>query len=181
MITNNTISICLTWPQYLAQWYAHDMYRAEHAEDESLPPYVYRCDVPAGMLEIVETRRGSIERNILEMTLSKPEKDYTEPVPDNATIRIALPCFAAKPPTVYNCLKPASQILLEQAVRNRFRIELNKYLTKVYLANRTTIDAAITAFMQNNGIEVSDRNYNAIKKIWCRLQGCRKMREYRKK
>ena len=67
----NSYYLYLNWPVYLAQWYAHEMYRLKHSEDEHISPYIYDCSAPVTELDPVDTRRGSAERNILEMCLSK--------------------------------------------------------------------------------------------------------------
>lgn len=68
----------LRWPRYLAQWFAHEMYRLKNFESETLPPFRYDCDVESKDLDVVETRRGSIERIIIEQCLAKQPEAYTE-------------------------------------------------------------------------------------------------------
>jgi len=162
--------IYLKWPRYLAQWYAHEMYRLSRWEDDVLPEYHYNCDVSdVRQLEPINTRRGSIERNVLEMCLTKQPVDYVERIDRESTICIVLPNFIQKPPCVYNHLKPASKSLLEQTVRNHFRMELYKYMMKLRDYS-TPLDTLLVSFMENNGIENTETNLFAIKQIWNRLR-----------
>lgn len=166
----------LTWPRYLAQWYAHEMYRLGHYDDEHLPEYRYDCDQEPRMLEPVKTRRGSMERNILEMFLAKQPDAVPEKPDPNATIAIQIPGFLNKPPQTYNYLPPKARHLLEQSVRCHFRAELTKYFNKlgwgINVQGRGGFDnqtMLIEAFMEANGIENTETNMIAIKQTWRRL------------
>lgn len=166
----------LCWPRYLAQWFAHEMYRLQHQEDEHLEPYQYCCDVEPSDLEAVDTRRGSAERNILEMCLTKQPDSIPELPSKDATICLLIPNFLNKPADTYNYLRPQGRELLEQTVRNHFRLELTKYMNRVLFSTRSgrasykaSNELAITAFMELNGIEYTDTNIQAIKTLWRRL------------
>ena len=67
----------LRWPRYLAQWFAHEMHRLRNYENKTLPPFRYECGVEPDKLDVVVTRRGSIENLILEQCLAK----QPDPVP----------------------------------------------------------------------------------------------------
>ena len=168
----------LPWPKYLAQWYAHEMYRLSKFEEDVQPAYMYNCDVEVSELEPVKTRRGSAERNVLEMCLTKQPDAIPEPVNQAATICIEIPNFLGKPASTYNYLRPASRELLEQTVRNHFRLELTKYMNKMLFEYRivrkgaaATQDKVIETFMENNGIEYNETNLETIKQVWKRLYG----------
>lgn len=166
----------LPWPKYLAQWYAHEMYRLQHLDDEVLPPFQYDCDVEVRELEPVRTQRGSAERNILEMSLTKQPDAIPEPINKDATICIEIPSFLNKPPEIYNYLKPAARQLLETSVRNRLRMELIKYMNKTlfgFMVSRSgglvQREQVLVTFMENNGIEYTEANLFALRKVWNRL------------
>ncbi len=176
MKDQNRFYLYLAWPKYLAQWYAHEMYRLSKFEEEVQPPFMYNCDVEVMELEPVKTRRGSAERNILEMCLTKQPEAIPERPNKNATICIEIPNFLGRPASTYNYLRPASQALLETTVRNHFKLELTKYLNKTLFTTRiiqhgssATQNAVLETFMENNGIENTDTNMEAIKQIWKRL------------
>ena len=164
----------LRWPRYLAQWFAHEMYRLQHFENDVLPPFRYNCDVEPRELEVVETRRGSIERVIIEQCLAKQPDPIPAPIPKDATICILIPEFLGKPTMYYNYLSPVSEALLEVSVRNHFRLELVKYMNKVifncraeksgYAPNK---EKFIEAFMENNGIDYE--HMHTISELWRRL------------
>lgn len=169
----NEYYLYLAWPRYLAQWFAHEMYRLQHLDDEFLEPYFYDCDRDARQLEPVHTRRGSAERNILEMCIDKQPDRIPALPPKDTTICLVIPCFLNRPPQTYNYLAPASQRLLKQTVQKHFKLELTKYINKILFVPdyqyRPTKDQLIEAFMQKNGIEYSETNVETIKKIWKRL------------
>lgn len=164
----------LRWPRYLAQWYAHEMFRLKNIENEVLPPFRYDCDVEPGDLEVVETRRGSIERVILEQCLAKQPDPVPKPIPKDATICILIPEFLGKPTQYFNYLSTSSERLFETTVRNHFRMELVKYMNKVifnyraekggYAPNREKL---LEAFMANNGIDYE--HLHSISELWRRL------------
>jgi hypothetical protein len=176
MKQSNRFYLYLPWPKYLAQWYAHEMYRLSMFEEEVLPPYMYDCDVEVLELDPVKTRRGSAERNILETCLSKQPNEVPEPINPYATICIEIPNFLGKPAHTYNYLSASSRQLLEHTVRSHFRLELTKYMNKMLFEYRVvrkgasaTLEKVLETFMENNGIEYNETNLEAIKQIWKRL------------
>lgn len=161
----------LQWPQYLAQWYANEQYRLEHCEDDVLSPYEYDCSLDPYDLEPVETQRGTIERIIMQQHLAKPyDREHIRPT--EASICIRIPDFKAsgKDTNIYNYLPPKAQKMLEDAVRNRLRLELYTYVTKVYHKNMEslTLESTLSAWMEQHGITNNDANYEAIKQLYRR-------------
>lgn len=186
----NEYHIYLTWPRYLAQWYAHEMHRLEYKDESYEPDYRYNCDVPVLDLQPVKTRRGSLQRSILEANLCKPPEDFDERPPQDATICLVLPHTISKPPQYYHCLKQQGQALLEDSVRMLFRIRLGKYMSKMIGDIITTkqpsnkLNDIICGFMDLNGIEDTETNMIAIKQIWNRIinvENTKRWRESRKK
>ena len=160
----------LAWPRYLAQWFAHEMHRLSHFDDDHLEPYIYDCNREARQLEPIYTRRGSMVRSILEECLSKQPDPVPELPPENTTIRLVIPNFQFRRAEIYNYLSPASKHLLEDTVRTSFKVALTKYMNKVMFKGiKTSTDCKIAAFMEINGIEYTDTNAEAIRKIWQRL------------
>ena len=164
----------LRWPRYLAQWFAHEMYRLKNFESETLPPFRYDCDVEPMELDVVETRRGSIERIIIEQCLAKQPEAIPASVPKDATICILIPEFLGKPTQYYNYLSPTSESLLEDTVRNHFRMELVKYMNKVLFSYQSrkggyapNKEKFIEAFMEANGIDYE--HLHTISVLWRRL------------
>ena len=171
MKQNDRFYLYLKWPKYLAQWFAHEMYRLERIDDDVLPPFVYDCDEEVRELEPVKTRRGSAERNILEQCLTK-QPDAVPELPDkDATICIEIPNFLNKPACTYNYLPRSAAELLQCTVRCHFRTELIKYMNKVMIGKiaPATHDKQIEAFMEVNGIEYNETSIIAIKQTWRRL------------
>ena len=173
----------LVWPKYLAQWFAHEMYRLERFQEEVEPPYMYNCNVEVEKLEPVQTRRGSAERNILELFLAKQPDVVPELAPRDATICIEIPSFLNKPAQTYNYLPKKAQTLLEQTVRTHFKVELTKFINKMIFeckvvkqGGNVTNERLIEAFMDLKGIEYNETNIVAIKWIWQELY----WREYKR-
>lgn len=181
MIKNNQFYLYLTWPRYLAQWYAHRMHELKHFDDEHLEPYQYNCDLAHHELEPVETQRGSIERNILEMFLAKQPADCPGRISEHTTIKLVVPNFVHKPAQTYNYLSPKSQTLLESTVRNHLRVEFNKYVRKIDPLHMAPVEEVLEAFMEDNGIENTDTNMQCLKQMWYRLRQANRMAAKRKK
>ena len=164
------------------------MNRLEHLEDDVLPPFVYDCDADIRDLEPVVTLRGSAERNILEMCLTKQPNAVPDPYPSDATICIEIPYFLNRPPEVFCYLSPSARELLETTVRNHFRLSLTKWMNKMLFQYRViktggsaTQEKVIEAFMENNGIEYTETNLLAIKQLWRRLANNEYNAQLRKK
>jgi len=187
MEKKNEYHIYLAWPRYLAQWYAHEMHRMAHSDCETEPAYRYDCDVAATDLEAVHTRRGSLQRAILEMCLQKPETAADSLPEKDATICIALPHFLNKPPETYNCLRKVGKRLLLESVRNHFKIELGRFMGKmtgdIITRSKSSVmfESMTEAFMAQNGIEATETNCLAVKKTWYRIYKTQKQKEARKR
>lgn len=167
----NQFYLYLQWPIYQAQWYANEQHRLNHCEDDVVEQYVYDCSREPYELDAVETTRGTVERMILQQYLTKPRQD--DPIrPTEASICIRIPDFKqmGKPVGTYNYLPPKAQSMLEDAVKNRLRIELYGYITKVYRPHREelTLESALLAWMEQHGIENTEPNYEAIKQLYRR-------------
>ena len=187
MEKKNEYHIYLAWPKYLAQWYAHEMHRLSHYEQETEPGYRYDCDVAVSDLEPVETRRGSLQRAILEMCLQKP-RSASDCLPDkDATICIVLPHFLNKPPETYNSLRKEGKSLLLESVRNHFKIELGRFMGKmtgdIITRSKSSVmfESMMEAFMAQNGIEATETNMFAVKQAWYRIYKTQKEKERRKR
>lgn len=139
------ICIYIELPTYLAQWYIHD----------------------AGGSFPVVPRKNSIERRILEVFLQIPPASYVPPQRTAQSVSIALPDSRVKPPQFYFYLPPRAMAQLCKCIRDRFLIELWKSLHSFgYIGRRR--DNLIYQWMEDNGIDTTERNWNAIAKIYLR-------------
>ena len=166
----------LAWPAYLAQFFAHEMYRLKHYDDDTEPPYMYDCHREPRDLEPVQTRKRSAENFVLEMCLKKQPDPVPERPPKDATICIEIPEFVGKPSYRFNYLTAVDKALLEQTVRNRCRMELLKWMNKlstnaelIRTGSNHTQETVLQAFMAANGIEDTETNYLTIRDLWRRL------------
>ncbi len=172
MLDPNRQYLFLRWPQYLAQWYAYEQHAIRYASREYKPEYVYRTDVPAYELEPVETLRGSVERNILHLNLTKQPNDTPDIPSDDTTICIQLPVFADKRPDYYNYLPAPAVALLEETVRNRVKLDAFRYIQKIYdgSGHALKLDDVIVAYMERHGIENNETNLATIRQIYYRCK-----------
>lgn len=161
-------TIYLSVPEYMAQWYAHECaehhFMAEDIEPRSLDP-----------MSPVEPIRGSQESMLLEMYLRKQPKAVPDPIPADATLCIGIPYFKGKSPYTYNYLSKKWLAHLKHLISNRFKLQLwDEVHTMETLVGRQ--DETITLWMENHGIAFSDKNWNAVAKIYQRMRGVYKKR-----
>lgn len=169
--------IYLTLPKYLAQWYAYECRRHQFIEEDICPKEPYEP------LNPVEPIRGSQESRILEQFLQKQPSAVPDPIPEGATIAIAIPYFRDKDPRVYNYLGEHAKRVLAKAISERFKREmwdeLHCFLS--YLRQRERKDELIYCFMENHGIELNETNWLAIDKIYQRARDVYRTTNRRKK
>ncbi len=162
------MTLFLTFPVYLAQWYAYE----QHDLSGDLMPSDYRYDssCPCQQMEIVETRRGSVERTVLIEGLRRRPRE-TPPVPSaGATLRIEIPWGTGKDPARYNWLPPKEEYRLQNIVRMRFRKDLYMYMERHYDAGRRgrELQECIEEYMRLHHIADTDANYESVKQQYRR-------------
>ena len=138
-----TVSIRLD--PYLAQWWRFD----------------------SGGADPIEIHRGSPEADFLQVFLRKPPQDFRPAPPEPDAVSILLPSFAAKDTRYFFYLSPAAQRLFVDLIRARFDVALWKAVHRFHAVFRRQ-DDLIYAFMEANGIEPDERNFNAIAKRYQR-------------
>lgn len=134
---------------YLAQWYRHEC----GGTDPVVPP------------------RGSIEGIHLEVFLQRLPNGEQPHMCREGEVAVALPYSKVKDPRVYNHLSRPAINAFVQIVRNRFDLALWNALNRFGYIGRRQADL-IYAWMEANGIENTETNWNAIAK---RYQRKRKM------
>lgn len=120
----------------------------------------------------IRIKRGSAEADIIEVGLKKqPKREGYKPQlkEGEGEVSIVLPWFRSKDIRTYNYVEERTKKSLHETLRVRFRVALWKALHKVE-KGRERIDMKIMDFMERNGIEIDDRNYNTIVKIYLRLR-----------
>ncbi|MBR3564721.1 MAG: hypothetical protein IKN91_00110 [Paludibacteraceae bacterium] len=167
------ICLYLTLPAYLAQWYAFECRQIEHREEDTISHAIYKP------LEPVVIPRGSQESLILHNFLQKPPHNAIAE-DDEPNIAIVIPQYRDKDPNTFNYLGRHGRQKLADTIRNRFCIELweNLHTFRNALSRQ---DNAIYAFMESNGIECSETNWNALAKIYQRQRSVYYMQKSRKK
>lgn len=157
---------------YLAQWFIHEQ----------------------GGSQPVRLIKGSIESKLLNLFLTKqPEPEPSEdsdprevdadgepaadPEEEEApNLIIEIPSFKNRPPEIFNYITPRAASVIVSVIRDRFDVKL---WTDLYTFNNIMQrqDELIYAWMESNGIELTERNWNAIAKRYSRLRDRYRQRE----
>lgn len=134
-----------------------------------LAPYlrewlVHNC----GGHEPLRFARSSIEYKILSTGICECEEDDVLDDMDNRrNLSIEVPPVATRLYGPFVSLTSDAQRLLTEVVRNRFKVALWLFLHKFDSIGQRQ-DLMIMDWMEENGIEVTDTNFNTIVKIYQR-------------
>lgn len=111
--------------------------------------------------------RGSAESNILKLFLKKRPDDVLpeSPLPD--ALAIFAPSFKKQDPRTYNYLPHSAKVALHQCIKNRFDVQMWHDLHRFGNVGKQN-DELVYAWMEAHGIELSERNWNAIVKRYQR-------------
>lgn len=129
----------------------------------------------------VKLSRGSVESKILEVYLMKRPKDLEPDINIEGKVPIVIPEFRNRPPEYYNFLPKFAVVSLQNVIRSRFDISLWKDLNGFGNIIRNRQDELIFAWMEKNGIELNEKNWNAIAKRYQRQRNVYLHRERSKK
>lgn len=151
------MTLYLKLDEYLAQWFIHDQ----------------------GGAYPVRLVRGSVESAILELFLETPPPDYVPELQEPGWIAIELPNFRNKDTRDNYYLPPKARDALVTCIRNRFDLAMWNALHRFANVFKRQ-DNMIYAFMEKNGIELSERNWNAIAKRYQRKRDIYRRMERRK-
>ncbi len=111
--------------------------------------------------------KGSVENKILEKGLIKPPVNAVPEPSGECAVAIAIPAFRYKNPQFYNYLPRSARADLLNAIRDSFTVQLWADVHKAGIIGKSRKDI-IYDWMAVNGIEASERNWNAIAKIYQR-------------
>lgn len=140
-----SILIYLPLDEYLAQWFVHE-------RGGELP---------------VHLARGSVESKFLELFL-KPLPDGVKPqaaTPDMTPV--VIPEFKRRDPMTYNYLPPRAVNALVGLIRDRFDLELWSDLHRFGHIG-TDRKELIEAWLEKNGMEQTEQNWNTVSKRYQR-------------
>lgn len=143
------MELCIYVPlaDYLSQWFIH-----QH-----------------GSCEPVHLIRGSAESKVLEVWLTTRPNDLPLLKQPEGTVAVAIPYFRNKPPLSYNHLPTRAMAVLIRMIRERFDIQLWDDLHSFGNISSKQEDL-VFAWMESNGIELTERNCWAITKRYQRLR-----------
>lgn len=151
--------IYLSLDAYLAQWFINEQ----------------GGEVP------VKLTKGSVESKILEVYLSKTPADVIPETNTEGKLAIVIPEFRNRPAHTYNYLPKYAVASLINVIRSRFDISLWKDLNEFGNIIKNRQDELIYAWMEKHGIEINEKNWNAIAKRYQRQRNVYKHRDRSKK
>lgn len=146
----------LTLDEYLAQWLIHT--------SESVP---------------VRFPKGSVENRLLSVFLTKPPRDSAPDMPGPGKVPIELPVIKGLNPLSNYHLPNHARHQLVEMIRNRFDVQLFDDLHQFDNYGQR-LDNLIYAWMENHGIDNTERNWNAIAKTYQRLRSKHRKKELNK-
>ena len=124
----------------------------------------------------MELPKGSPYCQLLRMFLRpKGERDVSDREEREGTVEIVVPSFPGKRPETHNYLPVRAREDLVSLVRDGFDLQLWSEFVPLKASPLTAKEILMT-WMEENGIEVSDRNYEAVVK---RLKILRRRESYR--
>lgn len=130
--------------------------------------------------EPVSLIRGSAEWGLLEIYLKTPPKDYVPEVGGVGYVAIELPNFRSKDTRTNYYLPQKAKEALKSCIRTRFDIEMWAEIHRFSNLFKRK-DDLIYAFMEKHGIELTEKNWNAIAKRYRRKRDIYKRKLRRKK
>ncbi len=135
-----------------------------------LPPYLKQWLInTTGGTEPIRFAKGSPYNSFLrEYIRHKREcEKFTPWTPD--CVRIVVPHFPGKSPEYYNYLSPSAAKAFEEMVRDFFDGELARVVRAFKNIGKCRYHL-LTAWLEDHGIEVDDRNTCAVLKRWQLIQ-----------
>ena len=129
----------------------------------------------------VRLTRGSVESKILEVYLMKRPDDLVPDLDTEGKVAVIIPEFRNRPPEYYNHLPKFAITSLQNVIRSRFDISLWKDLNGFGNIIRNRQDELIYAWMEKHGIELNEKNWNAIAKRYQRQRNVYLHRDRAKK
>lgn len=139
------VLLYINFEPYLAQWLVND--------NGGKTPVVFR--------------KYSIENRILKTYLMSLPPNAVPNLPTDNSVPIVIPEYSGGDPHRVNYLPVGAMRKLHDAIRERFLIELWTALHQFGHIGKRRQDL-VAAWMEANGIEVNDTNFNTILKIYQR-------------
>jgi len=164
--------IYVSLPPYLAQWYAH------HCREHHFINSGVTCENAWSLDEPIVPIKDSYVSLVLKHYLCRqpsPEqvkKDDAARKPRATDIKmaIALPYFKEKDPRVYNYIGPRVERILQDAIRESFKIDLWEELYEFEKIEDFQIDELIYGYMENHHIADDGSNWDSIAKLYQRMK-----------
>lgn len=165
--------VYLTLPPYLAQWYAYKCWEHNYELTDVAPEF------PIDTMKPVPPIKDSQEARILRQFLTKQPGTRPEDEKEGANLCIAIPYFKERDPRYNNYLGVHGKQMLIDSIRNAFRIDLWETLHN-FEVRLDRQDEAIWCYMENNYIDLTETNWNAIAKTYKRMRDVYKAQKNRK-
>lgn len=111
----------------------------------------------------VKLPKGSPEASVLFYFLKCPPEGYVPEKPAENDLPIVIPQFKGKDTRYCFFLPETAKDVLREMIRTRFDLDMWSVLSKMVLQFKR-LDKAIDAFMESRGIELTEKNWNAVNK-----------------
>lgn len=181
---NKQIILYLRWPESVAQWFAHYRYAKLHERDEFLPEYIYNTHLLPHELEPVDIGRGGLVNAFLGSSLRKQPEAGGEDTRD-CNIALMIPNMYGMNMQYYTYLGERERGTLYFMVRDRLIVSLMRFIRKAdpsaYRRGVVQVKSLIEMWMEQNGVEINDTNYNYLVQIYQREYGAERKRSARQR
>lgn len=114
----------------------------------------------------VRFRKGSAFASLLRVFIrNKRERENDEPSGEGTVeiVEIVVPKFPGKDPAYHNYLPRNARVNLQDLIRDAFDVALYSEL-KSFLNIGRRLNDIVYSWMEDNGIELTDRNYESVMK-----------------
>lgn len=127
-----------------------------------LEPYIKDWIIKRnGVNGIIDFKRGSMERDFIMLNAAKLPKGKDPDTPDDECVAVKFHWYRGKNPVVYNYFSDSNKEELKAMLKRRFDWQLMMDILKPS-NHGCQISELVWNWMQQNNIELNDRNFNAI-------------------
>lgn len=123
----------------------------------------------SGGTEPIRLRRGSPESALIVTFIARQPPKTVPETTDEAAVQVYIPTTKAKDPRTYNYLPELAKLAFVDCVRSMFDYQIWKDLMHFRNFPKKK-ENLIYAWMEQYGIEPTEKNFNAVNKRFLRLR-----------
>ena len=128
----------------------------------NVPPYLRQWAISTMGGEPVRFKKGSALNSFLKIVVRHKRENESD-MREDGNLRIIIPSYPGKDPRYFNFIPAKSRSAVIQMLRDLFDVELYREMSQFHNATSRKNDI-LAAWMEAKGIEVDDRNWNAVAK-----------------